>query len=130
MQKISSNRYNFADDIKRLLEDYRIETTEVMTRVIPQVAREATSRLKKESPRRTGDYAKNWTYKVNQGRLTTGAVIYGNAPTFRMAHLLEHGHANRDGGRTDPIVHIQPVEDWASDEVINRTIDGLEKITL
>ena len=128
MQKINSNRYTFADDVKKLIREFNGETVQALTKVIPEVAKEAVQKLKESSPKDTGEYAKHWTYKVNQGRLTSGAVIYGIAPTYRVAHLLENGHAKRGGGRTEPIVHIKPIEDWATDEVINRFIDEVEKI--
>lgn len=130
MQRINSNRFNFADDVKKLLKDYHGECVEALTKVIPEVAKEATKKLKDESPKDSGEYAKHWTYTVNTGRLTTGAVVYGNAPTYRMAHLLENGHAKRGGGRTAPIVHIYPVMEWATDEVENRFIDEVERIVL
>ena len=38
------------------------------------------------------------------------AVLY-NKTDGALTHLLEHGHALRQGGRSPAIVHIQPVED-------------------
>ena len=129
MGKINSSRFTFSQDIMRILEDYREEVTEAVTKTVPTVARDATKKLKNESPKRTGEYAKHWKYTVNKGRLSPGATIYGDAPTFRMAHLLENGHANSGGGSTAPVVHIYPVMEWAYDEVSNRTMRELEKIT-
>ena len=100
-----------------------------MGAVIPKVAREAAKKLRQTSPKgATGEYAKHWTVKVETGRMMVGATVYGDSPTYRIAHLLEHGHAKRGGGRTSPIVHIKPVEEWAIDEAVNRFIDYMEKI--
>lgn len=115
--------------IQQYLKDYNGAVIEEVTKVVPQVAKEAVKKLKAQSPRGAkGKYAKGWTYKKDIGRLTVGATIYGKPGTYQLAHLLEYGHAQRNGGRTKAIVHIRPVEEWAIDEVINRTIEGIEGI--
>lgn len=127
---VNSNRMNFEEVINKYLKVYVGETAEGLTYVIPKVARQAAQKLRKTSPRRPngGEYAQNWAVKVETGRIRTGATIYGKKPTYRLAHLLEHGHARRGGGRNvDAIVHIKPVEEWAIDETINQFIDYMEK---
>lgn len=57
----------------------------------------------------TGKYAKGWTSKVETGRLFTVGTIY-NKDLPGLPHLLEHGHANRGGGRTPGRVHISEDE--------------------
>lgn len=133
MAVVSSSRFNVKEDIewamKKFLENYNGAVIEEVTEVIPQVAKEAVKKLKAKSPKgETGKYSKGWTYKVNTGRLTTGATIYGKTGTYQLAHLLEYGHAKRGGGRTAAIEHIKPVEEWAIDEIMNRTIERLESI--
>ena len=57
------------------------------------------------------NYAKGWTSKFETGRLSAQGIIY-NKDLPGLPHLLEHGHANRNGGRspTPGRVHIEPVE--------------------
>lgn len=57
----------------------------------------------------SGKYAKGWTSKFEKGRLSSQGIIY-NGQVPGLPHLLEHGHANRNGGRTAGRVHIAPVE--------------------
>ena len=57
----------------------------------------------------TGKYAKGWKSKFETGRLSSQGIIY-NGDLPGLPHLLEHGHANRNGGRTPGRVHIAPVE--------------------
>lgn len=57
----------------------------------------------------SGIYAKGWTSKFEKGRLSSQGIIY-NGTVPGLPHLLEHGHANRNGGRTAGRAHIAPVE--------------------
>ena len=109
MAIVNSSRFNFAEDVKTALEHWTKDT----------------------SPRgSTKKYYKGWTSKMDNRRfgLTVGAVVYGKDGTYQLAHLLEHGHAKRSGGRVDPKEHIAPVEDWAVKEVFDRMVDKLEGI--
>ena len=137
MAVVNSSRFNMSEAIdwavKKQLEDWQGDVLTVTGEVVQEVAREAVKRLKKESPRsdtkgHSGTYAKGWTYKVEKGRVRVGATVYGKPGTYQLAHLLEHGHAKRGGGRTNGIEHIKPVEEWAVGEVVDRTIERLEGI--
>lgn len=107
---------------KMLNDEYYPQVAEAVNEVVPQVAKEAVKKLKSESPKgRTGEYAKKWTSKEQKGRTQVEAVVYGNAPTYRLAHLLEFGHLKRGGkGRVNAIPHIASVEEWAVEEVQTR----------
>lgn len=107
---------------KMLNDEYYPQVADAVSEVVPQVAKEAVKKLKSESPRgRTGEYAKKWTSKVEEGRTQVEAVVYGNAPTYRLAHLLEFGHVKRNGkGRVNAIPHIAKTEEWAVEEVQTR----------
>ena len=129
----SSSRFNTKEatdwGISKFLETYQGDIIEELTEVTEEVAKEAVKKLKKASPKgATGKYAKGWTYKVDKGRLSVGATIYGKNGTYQLAHLLEHGHAKVGGGRVAPQEHIAPVEDWAVSEIIDRTIERLEGV--
>lgn len=125
--QVNSSTMNFADVVAKYLREYETEATEKLTETITEVAKESVKKLRSSSPKRTGKYAKGWTYKVEKGRMNNVATVYGNDPTYRMAHLLENGHAKRGGGRTAPITHIEPVEQWAVDDVVNRYIEKMER---
>ena len=129
---VSSSKMNFAEVVQDMLEkQYYPQVVEVATQVVDEVSKEAVSRLKKESPKGAkGKYAKGWTRKVETGRLTVGATVYGKHGTYQLAHLLENGHARRGGGRNvDAIVHIKPVEEWAVNEAYERIFDRLEGLS-
>lgn len=123
---VNSSTFNFYEVVQKYLNDYHGECIDVMTEVIPKVAKDAAKKLKAESPRGPKGYAKGWAVKVETGRMQIGAKVYGKHGTYQLAHLLEHGHANRNGGRTGARIHIKPVEEWAIDEATDRIIERME----
>ena len=127
MAVVNSSTFNFAEVVQKYVEDYNGECIEVMTEVIPQVAKEAAKKLRNESPKVSGKYAKGWKVTVEKGRMRIGAKVHGKKGTYNLAHLLEHGHAKRNGGRTRPEVHIKPVEEWAIDEATDRIIERMSE---
>lgn len=66
-------------------------------------------RLKQESPKRYGDYAKEWRVDKKKLRTGTHTVIY-NKRLYMLSHLLEYGHPTGNGGRTEGKAFIKPVE--------------------
>ena len=109
------------------LSQYGEVAIEATKEAVAEVAKESAKKLKSSSPRgRTGKYAKGWTSKVETGRVSASATVYGKSGTYQLAHLLEHGHAKRGGGRTTPIQHIEPVEQWAVEEALQRITQKLE----
>lgn len=128
MAVVNSSKMNFAEVVQDMLQkQYYPQVVEVTTQVIDEVSKEAVKKLRQESPKGSkGKYARGWTRKVETGRMTVGATVYGKTGTYQLAHLLEHGHAKRGGGRTSAIVHIKPVEEWAVDEAYSRIMHRLE----
>lgn len=126
---VNSSKMNFAEIVNGILRNgYYPQVVEAMGEVIPEVAKEAAKKLKAQSPRDKGKYAKGWASKVEKGRIRVGATVYGKHGTYQIAHLLEHGHAKRNGGRTKGIVHIAPVEEWAIQKAYDDIMDRIEGI--
>lgn len=135
MAVVSSSKMNFAEVVQDMLQkQYYPQVVEVTTQVIDEVSKETVKKLRQESPKGSkGKYARGWTRKVETGRMTVGATVYGKTGTYQLAHLLEHGHARRGGGRnvppSPPGGHIKPVEEWAVNEAYERIMHRLEGIT-
>ena len=125
---VNSSKFNFKDTVDGVMKWYYGEVVEAGYEVIPQVAKEAAAKLRKQSPRRKGKYAKGWASKNEKGRLRVVSTVYGKPGTYQLAHLLEHGHAKRGGGRTKAEVHIAPVEEWATKEAYDRIMDKVQGI--
>ena len=105
----------------KILDSYSREVQEATNKAIDSVAKEAASKLRDTSPRKTGDYAKGWKVKKERGKDGLHTVTVHNKTNYQLTHLLENGHVvrNKKGtyGRTRPIKHIAPVEEWAVDEL-------------
>ena len=99
-----------AAEIVRTLEEYTEEVEKGVEKAQKKVAKEGADKLKSTSPKRTGRYARAWKSKKQDG----GYVIYNTKG--QLTHLLEKGHALRQGGRTRAFVHIEPIEQ----DVINQ----------
>lgn len=118
MVKIS----DLSGEITRILRTYTGEVVEGIERAKERAAKNAVKRLKKTSPKRTGEYAQGWRAK----KVGSAWVAY-NATKYQLTHLLEHGHAKRGGGRVPGIPHIGPAEDEAIKEYteeVERVIRG------
>ena len=127
MATVNANRFNFAEIVEQALDHYMMDgVIPAMQAAVKETARESVKKLKQTSPG-NGEYRKNWKQKVEKGRIQVGAVVYGGKPTYSLAHLLEHGHAKRGGGRVRAIEHIKPVEEWAVKEVEEKFYKKLEE---
>lgn len=107
------------------LDEYGEEVDRNMTEAVKAVAKAGATALRQSSKQTfggTGEYASGWTAAVDEGRLSTSAVIY-NSKVPGLPHLLEHGHAKRGGGRVEGRKHIEPVEE----QIINEFQAEVEK---
>lgn len=97
---------DLAAEIAYELENFSKEVDGIVSEEIETIGKEMTNELKSVSPKRTGDYAKGWRIK----RESKHKIIVQNAKKPYLTHLLEHGHAKRNGGRVRAIPHIKPTE--------------------
>lgn len=97
---------DLAAEIAYELENFSKEVEDIVSEEIETVGKEMAKELKEVSPKRTGDYAKGWRMK----RESKHKIIVKNSKKPYLTHLLEHGHAKRNGGRVRAIPHIKPTE--------------------
>ena len=101
---------SLAETVSKELLNY----SELTTEKVKIAVKEAGNRVKKEiqanAPKDTGKYASSWTVKNTRETSNSLEVTVHSRDRFQLAHLLEFGHAKRNGGRTRAIEHIAPAE--------------------
>lgn len=125
MAKTESVALQMAD----ILEGVSKNVKDVLETDSTQVAKETVSMLKNTSPKGSPHkrrYAEGWKV-TKQGR---GDLVVHNPSNYQLTHLLENGHVirNKKGtyGRTHPIKHIEPAEEWASEELPRRILEDID----
>lgn len=109
-------------DISKMLTKYTEEVTKSIKEEAIELGNIGADKLKQTSPKRTGKYSKGWTTTTKSGENFINVKIYNKV--YQLTHLLEKGHATRNGGRTKAQPHIQPVES----EVNEMFVKNVEKI--
>jgi len=116
-------------EIMKYLQEYKEDVSEVVEIVSNRVGKKATEELKIKSP--TGyrkSYAKGWRLKKDKIGKNKYIVKIHNKTDYQLTHLLEFGHATRNGGRTEAIPHIRPVEEKYKkifEQELKRDIGGI-----
>ena len=104
------NINEMADVIMKGLEEYAELATEDMKEAVKHASTIVRKEIKANAPEDTGKYAKSWAAKkVRETSLTLTMVVHSKN-RYQLAHLLEHGHALRNGGRYEGEIHIAPAE--------------------
>lgn len=124
-KKTSIDRLGAA--IHDILAEYGDDVQENLADAVKRVTKKGAQAVKAAARSTfggTGEYAAGWTSRTETGRLSAQGVIY-NADVPGLPHLLENGHANRDGGRTPGREHIKPVEETIVQEFEAEVKKGL-----
>ena len=106
--------------IAEALTEYDQEIADATKRITDEVAKETVDALKKSSPKLTGSYRKGWRKKQSYADKRTKRNTVYNETDYQLTHLLEYGHASRNGGRVRAIQHIAPVEQAAIEALQER----------
>ena len=99
-----------AADVEKVLEKYVDECGKITSEAVKTAGNKGKQALNSAAASKFGGrkYQKSWKVKLEKKRLYTVATLYSSMPG--LPHLLEHGHAKRNGGRVEGREHIFPVE--------------------
>lgn len=107
------------DDLADLVMDGLREYSELADTAMKKAVRKTAASVRKEisenAPKDTGTYTKSWaTKKVTENSHKLEVTVHSKN-RYQIAHLLEKGHAKRNGGRVAAIPHIAPAEENGAD---------------
>lgn len=106
-----------ADEIMDVLNEYKEVTDEAVESAVAKVSKETKNIAKTGSPVDSGVYQKGWAIKKTSEKAGKVTVTVYNRKKPGLTHLLEKGHALRNGGRVAAKTHIAPAEDYAVNEL-------------
>lgn len=99
-----------AGEVSEILDEYADTTAEGVKKAVRKTSKAVKEEIKSGAPVKTGDYQKSWAVKKIKENSNALVVTVHSKNRYQLAHLLEHGHAKRGGGRTRAISHIAPAE--------------------
>ena len=105
--------------IEKELNDYKELASDELKKAVKKAGRTTKNDINESAPVLTGRYAKSWKTKVTAEDYTSIEVTVYSPSRYMLAHLLEHGHAKRGGGRVRAIPHIAPAEEHATTQLIS-----------
>ena len=114
-----------ADAVMEELTEYNPLAQETMKKAVTTAGQTVRKEIQSGAPVRTGKYAKSWTAKKTRESSTRLEVTVYSPSRYMLAHLLEHGHAKRNGGRTRAFPHIAPAEEAGEKQLEADIIRGL-----
>jgi hypothetical protein len=116
---------DFSKAVENTLKEYGLSVTLRMNEAVEKVGNNAAEVLRKTSPKNKGDYRTGWVCSVERNPLNKTVIIH-NKKHYRLTHLLENGHATRNGGRTKAQPHIKPAEEQAIKDYIQAAKEAID----
>lgn len=116
--KISAGKLSAA--IAEELEKYAEVTGEEVKQIAKEVSADTVKEIKGSAPKRTKKYSASWKSKKQYETSTKSGFVIYSKDHYRLTHLLEKGHAKRNGGRVSAIPHLGPAEEKAVKEFEQR----------
>ena len=104
------------------LQEYADLAAEDMKAAVKKAGNSAKKDIQANAPEKTGAYQKSWAVKTVRENASAMEVVVYSRNRYQLAHLLEFGHALRQGGRTRAFPHIAPAEQ-AGIEQLTRDIE-------
>lgn len=107
------------DAIMEGLKEYAGLAADDMKDAVKKTAKSVRKDIQDNAPVRTGKYKKSWSVKTVSENSDSIDLIVHSRNRYQIAHLLEHGHAKRGGGRVAAKPHIAPAEQAGNKNLVN-----------
>jgi hypothetical protein len=101
---------NLANEIMEGLKEYADLASDDVKKAVRKAGNTVRKEISENAPKDTGAYAKSWSVKKTKETSNSLEVTVYSKNRYQLAHLLEHGHAKRGGGRVAARPHIAQAE--------------------
>ena len=101
---------NLANEIMDGLKEYADLASDDVKKAVRKAGNTVRKEIAASAPVDTGKYAKSWSVKKTKETSNSLEVTVHSKNRYQLAHLLEYGHAKRNGGRVEGKAHIAPAE--------------------
>jgi hypothetical protein len=101
------------------MEEYRKVAADDLKVAVKEAGDTVKNEIKRNAPKKTGAYAKSWTVKKEKETAENVSVVVYSKNRYQIAHLLEHGHAKRGGGRVAAQPHIADAEEKGKEQLLD-----------
>ena len=106
------------DAIMEELEKYSKLASDDLKAAVKETAASVRKDIQAGAPVDTGKYKKSWSVKnVHEDSESIDLVVHSRN-RYQIAHLLEHGHAKRGGGRVAAKPHIAAAEQRGNEKLV------------
>ena len=102
-----------ASAIMQGLKEYADLATDDMKKAVKKAGTDARKGIQENAPVKSGAYKKSWAVKTMKESANSLELVVHSRNRYQLAHLLEFGHAKRNGGRTRAYPHIAVAEQRA-----------------
>ncbi len=116
---------DMASEIMRGLTEYADLADTEMKKAVKKTATAVKNEIFANAPKKSGRYKKSWAVKKVKENSHTLEMTVHSKNRYQIAHLLEHGHAKRGGGRVAAIPHIAPAEQHGEEMLTNLIEEAL-----
>ena len=117
MAKLKIPIDSLSETVMKELNEYADVACDEMKDAVKSSSKLVKDQIKATAPRETGAYAKSWSTKNTRETAHSLEVTVYSRNRYQLAHLLEHGHAKRGGGRVPGRSHIAPAEQAGIDQL-------------
>ena len=108
---------SLADEVMKQLNEYAEVTTDGMKKAVNGAGKTVRKEIQSGAPVKSSKYKKSWTVRKTAESSTKLEITVHSKNRYQLAHLLEHGHAKRNGGRTKAKEHIAPAEKLGEEQL-------------
>ena len=122
---------DMAAEIMEGLSEYAELADTAMKKAVRKTATAVKNEISANAPVKSGRYKRSWTAKKTKENSHTLEMTVHSKDRYQIAHLLENGHAMRNGGRVEEVLHQYNIyytksEVWIESEKLYEVLYTME----